>query len=182
VEKKFVCKLDECKGQCCVDGDSGAPLTDEELKIIDRVYDKILPYLRKESIQTIEKVGKHVIDFDNDYVTPLVNNKECAYAIFEEGIAKCAFEKAYEEGVIQFKKPVSCHLYPIRISKLRQHDGINYDTWHICEPARRLGDSTNTPIYRFLEEPLIRKYGKEWYNDLKVIAKVLEKEEKEAKG
>ncbi len=175
VENKFVCNIAACKGQCCVDGDSGAPLEEEELKIIDRIYDKVVPFMRPEGIKAIEEEGRYVIDFDNEKVTPLVNERECAYAIFEEGIAKCAFEKAFEEGITQFKKPLSCHLYPVRISKLRKHEGVNYDTWHICKPAIRFGEENNTPVYKFLKEPLVRKYGKAWYEDLKVIAKELER-------
>ena len=180
VEKKFVCNIAVCKGQCCVDGDSGAPFTDEELKVVERIYDKIVPYLRKEGIEAIEKQGKYVVDYDNENVTPLIDERECAYVILEEGIAKCAFEKAFEEGVTQFKKPLSCHLYPVRITKLRKHEGVNYDSWHICEPARIFGKETNTPVYKFLKEPLIRKYGKAWYQELKIIAGELEKQE--AKG
>lgn len=175
VEKKFVCNLAVCKGACCVDGDSGAPLTDEEIKVIDRIYDRVIPYMRKEGVVAIENQGRYVVDYDNEFVTPLVNEKECAYVIFEEGIAKCAFEKAYEQGVIQFKKPISCHLYPIRISKLRKHEGVNYDNWHICNPARKFGEETNTPVYKFLKEPLTKKYGKAWYEDLKIVAKELER-------
>ncbi len=175
VEKKFICNIEACKGQCCVDGDSGAPLEEDELTIIDRIYDKIVPFLRKEGITAIEEQGRYVIDYDSEKVTPLVNERECAYAIFEDDIAKCAFEKAYEEGITQFKKPISCHLYPVRISKLRKHQGVNYDTWHICKPAVKFGEENNTPVYKFLKEPLIRKYGKAWYEDLKVIAKELEK-------
>lgn len=174
MEKKFVCNLEACKGQCCVDGDSGAPLTDDELKIIDEVYEKVAPFMRPEGIEAIGEEGRYVVDFDNECVTPLVNERECAYAIFEEDIAKCAFEKAFEEGVIQFKKPVSCHLYPIRLSKLMRHEGVNYDSWHICNPARSFGEKLNTPVYKFLKEPLIRKYGKDWYEELTVIAKELE--------
>jgi len=176
VEKKFVCNLERCKGACCVQGDSGAPLEDEELKVIERAYPKIKHYLRQISIDTIEKEGTHVIDYDNDTVTPLVNNKECAYVIFEGEIAKCAFEKAHLDGVIEFRKPISCHLYPIRIQKLKYYDAVNYDIWDVCDPAREFGEETNTPVYKFLEKPIIRKFGKKWYNELKLIARELERQ------
>ena len=176
VEKKFVCNLAKCKGACCVQGDSGAPLEDDELKIIERVYPKIKSYLRPISIYTIEKYGTHVLDYENDNVTPLVYGKECAYVVFDGDIAKCAFEKAYNDGVIEFRKPVSCHLYPIRIKKLKYYDAVNYDTWEVCDPARELGEETDTPVYKFLETSIVRKFGKKWYNDLKLIAKELQRQ------
>jgi hypothetical protein len=179
VDKKFVCKLERCKGACCIQGDSGAPLEDDELKVIERAYPKIKPYLRQISIDTIEKLGKYVVDYDNDNVTPLVNDKECAYVIFDGDIAKCAFEKANEDGIIEFKKPVSCHLYPIRIQKLKYYDAINYDYWDVCDPAREFGEETNTPVYKFLETSIIRKFGKKWYNELKLIARELERQKQE---
>jgi hypothetical protein len=175
VEKKFVCNLAKCKGACCVLGDSGAPLADEELKIIDRAYLKIKHYLRQISIDAIEEHGKYIIDYDNEYVTPLVNQRECAYVIFDGDIAKCAFEKAHLDGIIEFRKPISCHLYPIRIQKLKYYDALNFDTWDICNPAIESGEVTNTPVYKFLEMPLIRKFGKKWYNELKLISRELER-------
>lgn len=179
VEKKFVCDIKTCKGQCCVDGDSGAPLEEDEAKIIDEIYEKVLPYLRPEGIEAIKKEGRYVVDFDDDVVTPLVNEKECAYAIFENNIAKCAFEKAWEEGVIKFKKPISCHVYPIRVSKLTNRQGLNYDKWDICHSARKFGEETNTPVYKFLKEPLIRKYGKDWFKELTLIAEELGKRQED---
>jgi hypothetical protein len=175
VDKKFVCNLEKCKGRCCVQGDSGAPLDDDELKIIEKAYPKIKKYLRQISIDTIEKQGCYVIDYDNEFVTPLVDARECAYVIYEGEYAKCAFEKANNDGVIDFKKPLSCHLYPIRIQKLKYYDAVNYDIWDICNPARDYGNENNTPVYKFLEMPLIRKYGKKWYNELKLIVRELER-------
>lgn len=179
VEKKFVCNLSRCKGACCVLGDSGAPLADEELRLIDKAYPKIKHFLRPESIEAIETIGKYMIDYDNEYVTPLVNKKECAYVIFEGDVAKCAFEKAFDQGLIEFRKPVSCHLYPIRIQKLKYYDAMNYDYWDVCDPARELGEETNTPVYKFLKVPLLRKFGKNWYNELKLIAREMERRRQE---
>ncbi len=175
VEKKFVCNLDACKGACCVEGDSGAPFTDEELDIVEEIYEKVKPYMRKEGIGAVEKQGKFVVDIDNERVTPLVNKKECAYVYFEGDIAKCVFEKAFYDGIIKFKKPLSCHLYPIRIQNLSMYEAVNYDSWSICNPARKFGLENNVPVYQFLKEPIIRKYGEDWYKELEIIAEELEK-------
>ncbi len=170
IEKKFECNIMKCKGQCCVDGDSGAPLENDEILKIKKVYRKVLPFMRSEGIKAIKEQGCYVIDYDGDKVTPLVNKGECAYAIFENGIALCAFEKAFNEGVIDFQKPISCHLYPIRISKLKTHSALNYDIWDICNSACKLGAKSKPAIYQFLKEPLIRKFGKEWYKELQLVA------------
>ena len=120
VSKKFVCDLTACQGECCVAGASGAPLEDEELGVLEDIYEKVEPYLTKEGKKAVKKYGKFVIDSDGDYVTPLVGgDKECAYTIFEDGMAKCGIEKAWADGVVKFRKPISCHLYPIRIDKLK---------------------------------------------------------------
>ena len=125
--EKFVCNLSKCKGICCVEGDAGAPLDEEETKILDEIYPKIKHYLRPEGIEAIEEQGTYTTDFEGDLVTPLVNNAECAYVIFDEkGYTKCAIEKAYEDGVIKWQKPISCHLYPIRIKEYSQFSAINY--------------------------------------------------------
>lgn len=175
IEKKFVCNLKKCKGICCVEGDSGAPIEKKEIALIEKDLDKILPYLREEGRKVIEEKGVYVIDWDSDLVTPLINEKECAYAIFEDGIAKCGIEKAYLDGVTKFKKPISCYLYPVRVQKLKQFDAVNYDKWDICKPAISLGEELNIPVFKFLKKPLIQKYGNEWYKQLKLVAKELKK-------
>ncbi len=175
IDKKFWCDISVCKGQCCVDGDSGAPLEDDEVRKIKKAYPKVMPFMRSEGIQAVKQQGLYVIDCEDDKVTPLVNDAECAYAIFENGIALCVFEKAFNEGLIDFQKPISCHLYPIRISKLKNHSALNYDVWDICKSAKKCGKINNTPIYKFLKIPLIRKYGKEWYKELQLVASELEK-------
>ncbi|MBL0340327.1 MAG: DUF3109 family protein [Bacteroidetes bacterium] len=176
-EKKFVCDLDKCRGACCVEGDSGAPLEKEELAILEKIYPKVAPYLSEDGRKSIEKYGKYLIDSDGDYVTPLVNGElECAYTIFENGLAKCGIEKAYEDGKIKFKKPISCHLYPIRIQKLKSGtEALNYHKWDLCKAACTLGKKLEVPIYKFLKAPLIRKYGKKWFNELEIAVKHLEK-------
>ena len=162
IEEKFVCDLAKCKGYCCVHGESGAPLEDDEVIILDKIYEVIKPYLRPEGIGAIKRFGTSTVDIEKDKVTPLIKGMECAYAIFEDGIARCAIEKAYDEGEISFRKPVSCHLYPLRIKKYRDFEAVNYDRWSICDPAREKGKEMNTPVYVFIGEALKRKYGEEF--------------------
>lgn len=167
IKENFVCNLNKCKGACCLEGDSGAPLDANELDILNEIYPKVKPFMNAKGIATIEKEGTYVTDFDGDYTTPCVDkNKECAYVIFENGITKCAIEKAYEHGVIDWKKPISCHLYPIRITKYPEFDVLNYDRWNICSPACAFGNELKVRVYEFLKAPLIRKYGEEWYAEL----------------
>ena len=175
--EEFVCNLAKCKGICCVEGDAGAPLDEDETKILDEIYPKIKPYLRPEGIQAIEEQGTYTLDFEGDLVTPLVNNAECAYVIFDEkGYTKCAIEKAYEDGVIDWQKPISCHLYPIRITEYSNFSAINYHEWDICSDACTLGKELGVKVYQFLKKPLIRKYGEEFYQTLSETAEEWEKE------
>lgn len=175
-DKKFVCDLNACKGECCVSGDSGAPLNKKELKILDKIYNSVKPYMNEKGIATIDKQGTYVLDKDGDYTTPLVSEgAECAYVFFDEkNIAKCAIEQAYLAGKIDpiaigWKKPISCHLYPIRITEYKEYDAVNYHSWHICKPACECGQQLNVPVYKFLKEPLIRKYGEAWYEELEAV-------------
>jgi hypothetical protein len=166
LQKKFVCDLNACKGACCIEGDSGAPLEDEETGILDDIYEEVKPYLRKEGIAAIEKLGRYMIDSDGDMVTPLIKGKECAYVIFENGIALCGIEKAFLDGKISWKKPISCHLFPIRIAKLSTGEAVNYQEIDICKPACKCGNKSDVPVYKFLKEPIIRKYGEEFFDAL----------------
>ncbi|WP_317899556.1 DUF3109 family protein [Aurantibacillus circumpalustris] len=172
LDKKFVCDLNACKGACCVAGDSGAPLNKDELPILEELVDKVKPYMVKKGIKAVEKYGPFVVDSDGDYTTTLVSEgAECAFVYFDETkTAKCAIEKAYYEGVITWKKPISCHLYPIRITEHKNYDAVNYDKWDICKPACECGKKLDVPVYKFLKEPLIRKYGKEWFKQLEKSA------------
>jgi len=170
---RFSCDLEKCKGACCVSGDSGAPLEEEEAAILDSVFPLLKPFLREESLKTIGEQGTSVIDVENERVTPLNNGKECAYAVFESGIARCAIETAYNQGVISFRKPVSCYLYPVRIKKYRDFDAVNYDRWEICKPAIDKGVRMNTRVYRFTEGALRQKYGEKWFNLLETAARNL---------
>ncbi len=170
-EKKFVCDLSACKGECCVSGDSGAPLNKKELKILDKIYPEVRPYMNNKGIAAVEKHGSYVLDSDGDYTTTLVaDGEECAFVYFDEhNIAKCAIEKAYLDGKIDWKKPISCHLYPIRISEYRDYDAVNYHSWHICKPACECGSQLDVPVFKFLKEPLIRRYGEDWYHELEQV-------------
>ncbi len=166
LEKKFVCDLNACKGQCCVEGDSGAPLEDNETAQLDEHLDVILPYLPEEGKQAITEQGAYVVDFENELTTPLVDGKHCAYTYFEKGIAKCGIEKASKEHGFDFNKPISCYLYPVRITKFKDYDAVNYDQWSICRSACSCGEQLNVPVYQFLKKPLIKKYGIKWYEQL----------------
>lgn len=170
-EKKFVCDLNACKGACCVEGSSGAPLEKEEVKILEKIYEDVKPFLNAKGIKAIEKQGTWVIDADGDKVTPLVSKeKECAYTIFENGFALCGIEKAYKAGATDFRKPISCHLYPIRTRKYAKFEALNYDVWHLCEPACACGEKLQVPVYKFLKEALVRKYGEEFYKMVEAAA------------
>lgn len=172
LEKKFVCDLEACKGACCVQGESGAPLEKEELQVLEDIYEEVKPYMAREGRMAIDKQGFYVIDEDGDYTTPLIKGAQCAFVYFDKGVASCAIEKAYREGKITFKKPISCHLYPVRITKYKEYDAVNYHKWHVCKPACECGARLDVPVYRFLKEPLIRRYGEEWYAQLCAAAEV----------
>lgn len=163
----FVCNLDKCKGGCCVEGELGAPLDENELPVLEEIYEKVKPYLSRESIEAIEKQGKYVFDEDKEFSTPTLSGKECAYAVYgKDGILKCGIEKAYSDGKIDFQKPISCHLYPIRITELGNSNAINYDKWSICSDACVLGEKLNVPLYKFVKDALIRRFGHTWYAEL----------------
>lgn len=176
VEAQFVCDLNACKGGCCVDGDCGAPLTEEETKIIAEIYPVIKPYLAPEYIAEVEKHGTHVIDDEYGFVTPTVNGGICTYAYTDElGIVKCAIEKAWKEGKIDFQKPISCHLYPIRIKDMGEYEAVNYEPRKkLCRPACKLGKQLKVPVYQFLKGSIIRKYGEGFYDTLDAVAKKME--------
>jgi hypothetical protein len=171
LDKEFVCNLNACKGACCVEGEAGAPLTQEEGEVLKEIYPKIKPYLRPEGVKAIEKQGFFTKNPIDEPETTLIEGRECAYAIFDKnGSALCAIEKAYKEGVINFYKPISCHLYPIRIKEYKSMTAINYHSWPICNDACALGKELKVPTYRFVKDALIRKFGKTWYDELDEMA------------
>lgn len=173
IEKEFVCNLDKCKGGCCVDGDAGAPLTQEEADIIENLMDELRPNLSPRAIQEIENHGAYTHDDEFDIVTPVIDGGICVYGYYDEhNIVKCAIEKIYYEGKTSFKKPISCHLYPIRVSEANDYELVNYEPRKkLCSPACKLGEQLKVPVYQFLKEPITRKYGEEVYNILDDIAK-----------
>jgi hypothetical protein len=173
--RKFVCDLAACKGACCVEGDGGAPLTMEEVEIIEENYKVISKYMRPEGLANVQEQGVYYIDEEDHPATTLVNGQECSFVYFDEaGITKCAIEKAYLEKEIDFKKPISCHLYPIRVKQFNELKALNYEEWHICTPACACGEQLNVPVYIFLKEPLIRAFGESFYQELENIEKELQ--------
>ncbi len=173
-EKHFLCDILKCKGACCIEGDSGAPLTDEEAILIEEEYDTFSDLLPEKHKKEVEKQGYSLIDEDGDLVTPLVDNRQCVYSYYnDKGILKCAIEKAHFEGKTKFRKPISCHLFPIRITEYKRFDAVNYQELDICKPGRVCGASEKLPLYKFLKEPLINKYGEEWYKEVELAAEHL---------
>ncbi|MDY0199911.1 MAG: DUF3109 family protein [Bacteroidales bacterium] len=174
-EKHFCCDLPKCMGICCVHGQSGAPLETNEINILENELPQIKPYMKPEGLKVIDEQGVAVMDFDGDMVTPLINNEECAFSFEEDGITYCAVEKAWREGKVKFRKPISCHLYPIRAKVYPTFTALNYDQWPICQPAKELGAKWAIPVFRFAKEALIRAYGEEFYNEMEEAYTVLQK-------
>ncbi len=163
----FVCDLSACKGACCVEGNAGAPLEMDEVDTLEREYEAYKPYMTPEGIAAIERQGFMVIDEEGDYTTPLVDDAECAYSCRENGITFCAIERAWKEGRTPFRKPISCHLYPIRLVRFSNGStGLNYHRWSVCEAARICGKRAGIPVYKALREPIVRKFGEDFYRAL----------------
>ena len=173
LKEHFVCDLAACKGACCVEGDGGAPLELDELGKLEKAYEAVKPYLPEKGIKTIEAQGIYVEEGKDFFVTPLVGNRrECAYTVFaEDGTAQCGIELAWRDGKTDFRKPVSCHLYPVRVNKGTGMEALNYDRWSICSPACALGQKTGIRVYEFVKDALIRKYGEDFYAALEGAAK-----------
>lgn len=176
IQKDFVCNLSACKGACCIDGDAGAPLDLEETKILQDIYPKVKPFLRKEGIAAIEAQGTFITTEDGELETPLINGADCAYVTFDNrGTALCGIEEAYNQGEIDWKKPVSCHLYPVRVQDYSEFAAVNYHHWHICDDACTLGKELQVPVYKFVKQALVRKFGEDWYMELEKVAENLAK-------
>ncbi|ATA75721.1 DUF3109 family protein [Capnocytophaga sp. H2931] len=170
IENEFVCNLNTCKGACCIEGDAGAPIEDEELKILERIYPEVAPYLTEKGRESIENQGVYIKGEDGEWETPLIDNADCAYVVRnEKGWALCAIEQAYNDGKIDWKKPISCHLYPIRLQKYTSFTAVNYNRWHICSDACSLGKELQVPVYKFVKNALIRKFGEAWYEELELV-------------
>jgi hypothetical protein len=173
-KEKFLCNLDACKGECCIEGDAGAPLEESEVEQLEKVLPVIWKDLSPEAQAVIEKQGVCYKDEDGDLVTSIVNGKDCVFTCYDEkGCCYCAIEKAYRDGKVDFYKPVSCHLYPIRVQNYSEFRAVNYHRWSVCKAAVLLGEKENVPVYKFLKEPLIRKFGEEWYTELEIAAEEL---------
>lgn len=176
VERQFVCDLLKCKGACCVEGDGGAPLELEELEAIDKHFDVIAPYLQPSGLKAIEEQGRYLFEKDDEYTgygTPLIGNTgACAYVTYSEnGIATCGIEQAYNDGKTDFRKPVSCHLYPVRVKVYEEVTAVNYETWDICSDACKLGQTLSVPVYQFVKDGLVRRFGNEFYEALEQAVK-----------
>ena len=163
LEAPFLCNLGACKGGCCVQGESGAPLDADELPKLEESFPAVKKYLRPKALETIEKKGLWEKDGRNSYGTTCVDDAECVFVTYEGEVAKCAFHIAYQKGEVTFPKPISCHLFPIRVSHNGEHEVLNYEQIKICQPAVKMGRKKNVMLPNFLEEPLVRKYGKKWY-------------------
>jgi hypothetical protein len=172
VEEQFVCDLLKCKGGCCEDGDAGAPLEKEELDRLNEVNEKVKPYLTAAGIREIETSGRYQYDREFGWVTPTIGGKMCAYGFKDEkGIIKCGIEQAWNDGKITWKKPISCHLYPIKINRNKVGEVMNYEPREsLCRPGCALGEKLRVPAYVFLKEAIVRKYGMDFYNALEHIA------------
>jgi hypothetical protein len=179
LEKKFRCNLPLCMGNCCRYGDSGAPLSTDEAHILEEIWPVVKPYLRPEGVAAIEEKGRSAMDFEKERVTPLIGNEECAYAILKDNIFLCGIEQAWTEGKINFRKPLSCHLFPARVKYFSDFRAVNYEELAICSPALETGSEEGVYLYEFLREPLIRAFGKEMYNDLCIAATELRKNNKD---
>ena len=169
LDEHFVCDLNACKGICCIEGDDGAPLEENEVKIIEELLPIIWDDLTEVSKEVIRKQGVSYIDGDGEPVTSIVNGAECVFTYTDQdGMCKCAIEKAFREGKTDFYKPISCHLYPVRLQKYDEFTAVNYHRWSVCNCARKLGGKLGIPVYQFLKEPLIRRFGHEWFEQLEI--------------
>ncbi len=176
LEKQFVCDLNACKGACCIEGDDGAPINQEEIDLLEEHLDAVKPYMTQDGIDVVEEQGVFYIDRFNEPVTSLVDDSACAFVtIDDKGFTKCGIEQAYREEKIPFNKPISCHLYPIRVSKFSTFESLNYDRWPICNPACSLGDQLKVPVYKFLKEPITRAYGEEFFTELEKVDEQMKK-------
>ena len=174
--RRFVCDISKCKGICCYEGDSGAPLEESELGQLTDSYPAFEPYLTEQEKAEIEKQGMWVQDRDGDLVTPIIDGRECVFTNREtDGTWSCAIEKAYLAGKTKFRKPISCYLYPIRVTRYNRYETLNYHEWDVCRAAVTLGEKVGTPVYKFLRDPIITKYGESFYHEMEVAEEELRK-------
>ena len=171
----FACDIAQCKGQCCVEGNAGAPLEEDEVDILEEEFASYRPYMTAEGIAAVERQGFMVVDTDGDYTTPLVDDAECAYAYTENGVTLCAIEKAFLKGECSFRKPISCHLYPIRLVTFSNGGvGLNYHRWNVCRSACQQGRQLGIPVYKAVREAIVRRFGEEFYEALESARQFME--------
>ena len=176
--ERFCCDLGRCHGMCCVEGNAGAPLDEEELKVLEREYPRFRDDMTPEGRREAERQGLYVIDEEGDYTTPLIGDADCIYAYREGGVTLCAIEKAWRAGRTSFRKPVSCHLYPIRLMNFSNGTvGLNYHRWEVCAPARELGRRQGVRVYEALREAIVRRFGEAFYDEMKAAADYLDNHE-----
>lgn len=182
VKEYFICNLDKCKGACCWEGDTGAPLETDELMILDRIYADVRPFLSEEGKKVLDTEGGYVRDDrDGSFGTTLINGGPCAFMTTDvNNVAHCGIEQAWRAGATDFRKPISCHLYPIRVStnEIAGFEALNYDRWDICSAACTLGEKHKIPVYQFVKEAIIRKYGEEFYEELEASADYIKSKNK----
>ena len=179
LNESFACDIAQCKGQCCVDGNAGAPLEIDEVDILEEEYLQYKPYMTPEGIAAVEEQGFMVVDIDGDYTTPLVGDAECAYSYTENGVTLCAIEKAYLKGECSFRKPISCHLYPIRLVNFSNGEvGLNYHRWNVCSSACKLGKELKIPVYKAVKDAIIRRFGEDFYAALEAAEQYFKEENK----
>lgn len=171
IERYFCCDIADCKGACCIEGDAGAPITDEEEEALKASLPFVKEYLSPQALQVIQTQGVSYTDIEGDLVTSVIGNRDCVFCTYTtDGICLCALEKICDEGKIPFKKPVSCHLYPVRITRYPNFTAVNYDRRTICSGAEKKGKAMKIRVYQFLKAPLIRYFGQEWYDELAFVA------------
>ncbi|MSQ79181.1 MAG: DUF3109 family protein [Flavobacteriaceae bacterium] len=176
LEKEFVCHLDKCKGACCVIGDAGAPLAENEIGEIEKHLPEIKKHMNEAGLDMLEGIGFWEKDEQGDLVTTCLPSGECVFVKYDnEGVTSCAIQLAYRAGEIDFEKPISCHLYPIRLKESEEFTLVNYHEWSLCKAACSLGTKLKVPVYRFLEQPLVRRFGREWYDELCEVADAYKK-------
>lgn len=174
LREKFICNLEACKGACCIEGDAGAPVELEEVAQLEAALPVVWDELSAEARAVIDRQGVVYTDEEGDLVTSIVNGKDCVFTCYDEkGCCYCAIEKAFREGKVDFYKPVSCHLYPIRVGDYGPFKAVNYHRWEVCKAAEILGRKEGVAVYQFLKGPLIRKFGEAWYNELEVAVNEL---------
>lgn len=174
--EQFCCDLGACKGACCIEGDAGAPVKLEEVAQLEEAAEIVWDELSPKAQEVIKAQGVVYTDQDGDIVTSIVDNKDCVFTCYDDkGCCYCAIDKAFREGRCKFQKPISCHLYPIRLSRMSSYTAVNYHRWDVCKAATLLGKKLNLPVYKFLKEPLIKAFGQEWWDECDVVAGELKK-------